>query len=154
MNDLDYLKIAIEQAKISVEKGGFPAGAIVVKDTKIISRGISIGFLLNDPTSHADTASLREACKLLKTSNLSGATLYDSLEPCLMCFSVGNWSGISRIVYGCRKTAEMVDKKYYEGNCNIEDINGLNSRKIDITYLPDFEPNVLSLIKKWEEQFK
>lgn len=149
-NDRDYLKLAVEQAKKSVSEGGFPAGAIVVKDNKIISEGISIGYKLNDPTSHAETSSIRQACSILQTSDLSGATLYASLQPCLMCFSVSNWANISRVVYGCKKTHEMVEKRYYEGSQNINKINDGNTHKIELVYLPDFEKEMLGLISQWE----
>jgi guanine deaminase len=92
--DKKYLERAIELARESVKQGGFPAGALVVKDGVTIAEGISIGNLLNDPTNHAETASIREACKALKTSDLEGATLYESLQCCVMCFSVANWAGI------------------------------------------------------------
>ena len=98
MADKEFLQLALNQAKISVKKGGFPAGAIVVKDRKIISEGIRIGYSLHDPTSHAETAAIRQACRKLRTSDLSGAILYESLECCTMCFSVANWAGISKIV--------------------------------------------------------
>lgn len=107
MNDKKYLKLAVEQAKESVKQGGFPAGAIVVKNGEIISKGVSLGFSLNDPTSHAETASIRDACQKLQTTDLGRATLYAALQPCLMCFSVSNWAGISRIVYGYKKTSEI-----------------------------------------------
>jgi len=149
-NDLYFLKKAIDQAKKSVKLGGFPAGAILVKDGQIIGRGVSLGFKLNDPTSHAETTSIRIACKKLHTTNLSGATLYASLQPCLMCFSVANWSGVSRIVFGCRKTEDMIKKNYYEGSTDIFQVNITNNRQIKIDYLPDFEPDTLKLIKKWE----
>ncbi len=110
MNDKHFLNLAIEKARESLQSGGFPAGALVVKNGEIVSSGISIGAKLNDPTSHAETSSIREACIKLKTTDLSGATLYASLQPCLMCFSVANWSGISRIVFGCKKTTEMIRK--------------------------------------------
>ncbi|QQS43855.1 nucleoside deaminase [Candidatus Roizmanbacteria bacterium] len=151
--DKQYLKLAVEQARKSVDKGGFPAGAIVVKDGKIISEGISIGYLINDPTSHAETASMREACQKLETSDLTGSTLYASLHPCLMCFSVANWSGISRIVYGCRKTEDMVQKRYYEGVTDVSKVNEENTRKIEIVCIPDYELEMLDLIKVWEDKF-
>ena len=154
MNDKDYLKIAVDQLKESVKMGGFPAGAIVVKDGKIISRGISIGLKLNDPTSHAEAASIREACKILKTNDLNSAVLYASLQPCLMCFSVANWAGISKIVYGCKKTNEMIVKGYYEGLNDINEVNGKNSRKIELEYIDDFEPEILELVKNWEDNNK
>lgn len=154
MNDQNYLKLAVEQAKKSVNEGGFPAGAVVVKDDTVISEGISLGFKLNDPTSHAETASIREACRKLETANLGGATLYASLQPCLMCFSVANWSGISRIVFGCRKTEEMVKKNYYEGLTDVNKVNEENNRKIELVFLPDFEQEMLELVKSWEEKQK
>lgn len=152
MEDKQYLKLAVEQAKESVNQGGFPAGAVVVKDNKIISKGVSLGFKLNDPTSHAETSSIREACRKLQTTDLTGATLYASLQPCLMCFSVANWAGITRIMFGCKKTEEMVKKGYYEGITDVYQVNKENSRQIKIEYLPDFEQEMLELVKNWEEK--
>ncbi len=151
MNDKQYLKRAVKQAKKSVDEGGFPAGAIVVKDGKIISEGISVGFLLHDPTSHAETSSIRNACKKLQTTRLEGAILYASLQPCIMCFSVASWAGVSKIVYGCKKTDEMAKKNYYEGNNKVEEINKNNNRKIELAFIPDFEEEMLSLVHNWEE---
>lgn len=153
MNDEDrkYLKRAIELAKESVNQDGFPAGALVVKDGKIISEGISIGNLLNDPTSHAETSSIRQACKKLKTPNLAGATLYESIECCAMCFSVAYWSGISKIVYACRKTPEMVSKFYYEGNINNQKLNNESNRRIELVFIPDFEKESLAAVEDWEK---
>jgi len=139
MDNKQYLKLAVEQAKESVSQGGFPAGAVVVKDDKIISKGVSLGFKLNDPTSHAETSSIREACKTLQTTDLSGAILFASLQPCLMCFSVANWAGISRIVFGCKKTEDMVKKNYYEGMTDLNRVNEQNNRKIGLVFIPDFE---------------
>jgi tRNA(Arg) A34 adenosine deaminase TadA len=153
MNDKDYLKLAIEQAKKSVDEGGFPAGAIIVKDGKVISRGVSLGRKLNDPTEHAETSAIRNACKSLG-SYLDGATLYGSLECCNMCFSVANWAGISRVVCACRKTPEMVGKDYYEGLTDNKSINETNNRKIEIVFIPDFEQECLDLVKKWEDKLK
>lgn len=152
MDDKEYLKLAVEQAKESVKQGGFPAGAVVVKDGKIISKGVSLGFKLNDPTSHAETFSIREACKKLQTTDLTGVTLYASLQPYLMCFSVANWAGITRIVFGCKKTEEMAKKGYYEGITDIYQVNKENNRQIEIEYLPGFEQEMLELVKNWEEK--
>lgn len=154
MTDRDYLEVAVEQAKISVEQDGFPAGAVIVKDGKIISKGISLGFIFHDPTSHAETAAIREACKMLKTSNLDGATLYENLACCIMCFSVANWAGIFKIVSGCRKTEDMVSKGYYEGKTDVKKLNEEFSRKMELVTLLDFEKESLELIKKWEADIR
>lgn len=88
MEDKKFLKIAVEQAKKSAKQGGFPAGAVVVKDGKVIAEGVSLGYILHDPTEHAETSAIKKACKLIGSSDLTGATLYESLECCNMCFSV------------------------------------------------------------------
>ena len=152
MNDKEYLQVAIDQAKKSINQGGFPAGAVIVKNGEIVSRGISIGSALNDPTSHAETASMREACKVLKTDNLEGATLYGNLELCVMCFSVANWVGISRIVFATKKTKDMVEKGYYEGVTDIRDINKENRTHLDIVFVPELEEESLQVVKEWEDK--
>ena len=153
MTDQEYLQLALDQAKKSVQQGGFPAGAVLVKDNHIIAQGVSLGFKLNDPTSHAETVTIRQACQKLKTTDLAGAILYTSLQPCLMCFSVANWANLDKIVYGCKKTNEMVAKNYYEGNNDLETINSKNNHHIKLVYLPTFEAESLQLIKEWEAQF-
>ncbi len=152
MNDEEFLKLAIEQSRKSAEQGGFPAGAVVVKDGKVISEGISIGFSLHDPTSHAETAAVREACKKLGTTDLTGATLYESVECCVMCFSVCNWAGISRITYAAKKTPEMVSKGYYEGHTNNETLNKENTRQMEVVHASEFEKESLTVIEEWEKK--
>lgn len=152
MNDKEFLRIAVDQAIESVKQGGFPAGSIVVKDGEIISKGLSLGGLLNDPTSHAETSAIRQACTILKTTNLNGATLYESLESCNMCFSVANWAGISRIVTGAKKTPEMVRKEFYEGEISTTELNEKNNHKIELLYIPDFESEMQDLISAWENK--
>ncbi len=150
MDDEKFLKIAIEQARKSVKEGGFPAGAIVVMDGKIVSEAISVGFKNNDPSGHAETVAIRKACKNLKTSSLEGAVLYESVECCVMCFSVAYWAGISRIVYAVKKTPEMVSKGYYEGATDNQILNEDNSRQIDLTFVSGLEKESMEVIQEWE----
>ena len=74
--DNKFLLRAIEMAKESINAGGFTAGAIIVKNNEIISEAISIGNVLHDATAHGETTAIREACKKLGTTDLTGATLY------------------------------------------------------------------------------
>src|SRR3989344_2163092 len=154
MNDQgkQFLKLAIEQAKKSVEQGGFPAGAVIVKDGKIVSKAVSIGFIHNDLSGHAETAAIREACKSLKTVNLEDAVMYESIECCVMCFSVAYWAGVSKIVYACKKTPEMVAKHYYEGTTNNLTLNNENNRQIELVLASEFEQESLKVIQDWESQ--
>jgi len=154
MTDKDFLRLAVDQGKKSVEEDGFPAGAVVVKDKKVIAKGISLGWKLQDPTEHAETSAIKKACKKVGSSNLEGAILYESLECCNMCFCVSNWAGISKIVFACRKTPEMVKKFYYEGSTKNNALNESNNKKIETVFIPDFEREVLNTVKDWEEKQK
>lgn len=149
--DLTFLKLAIAQAKKSVTQGGFPAGAIVVKDGEVVSEGVSLGFKIHDPTSHAETAAIREACAKLRTADLTDAVLYESVQSCLMCFSVAYWAGISRIVYAAQKTPEMVKKQYYEGMTDMTRINQENNHQIELVFLADLEKESLEIVNNWEQ---
>ncbi len=146
-----YLRIAVDQARISSEQGGFPAGAVLVKDGSIVAKGLSLGQILHDPTSHAETTAIREARQTLSSTNLEGATLYASMEPCLMCFCGAHWADISRIVFGCKRTDEMISRGYYQGKTEINLVNKENNRAIDLVYLPNFETEVLAIISEWSQ---
>lgn len=150
MDDNKYVLRAIDLAKESVKQGGFPAGAVVVKDDVILGEGISVGNNINDPTAHGETTAIRNACQKIESSNLSGAVLYSNLEPCTMCFSVAYWSGISKIVFAAKKSESSIEKGYYEGKNESEQINNNNNRKIEMVYLSDLENESLSVVKEWE----
>lgn len=149
MSDKEFLIKAIKKAKESVNSGGFPAGAVVAKNGEIIGSGISIGNLLNDPTSHGEMASIRDACGNLKTSDLSGAVLYASMEPCLMCFGASMWSSISKIVFACAK--DKVSENYYGGHYNCQIINQEFVRPLEIIHLTELEEESLNVVNKWEK---
>jgi guanine deaminase len=147
--DRIHLRDAIEQARESARQGGFPAGAVIVKGGKVVGRGISIGSKNNDPTSHGETDSIRKACRYLKTADLGGATLYASLQPCIMCFSAACWAGVSRVVYACRK--EKVSQDYYLGSTVASDVNSKNRKKIELVHVPELEEESLKAVREWEK---
>jgi len=147
-HDKKYLRMAIEKAQESIDKDGFPAGAVVVKDEKVIGAGISIGNVLNDPTSHGEMASIRQACSSLETTDLSGATLYASMQPCLMCFSAAMWSGITRVVFACPMI--KVSKEYYGGIYCTSEINDTFIKPIKLEHCPELEDEALMIVQKWE----
>lgn len=95
---------AIELSKKSVETGGGPFGAVIVKDGVIVAEGSNCVTLNNDPTAHAEVTTIRKACTALNTFDLSGCEIYTSCEPCPMCLSAIYWARIERIYYGCNKT--------------------------------------------------
>jgi guanine deaminase len=145
----DFLLEAIKESEKSVKVGGFPVGAVVVKNNKIISRGISNGKKLKDPTSHAETSAIRKACKKLNTRNLKDCTLYSSCEPCMMCFFASNWSFIPEIIYACSK--EKTPKNYFETSVNIKSIKNKNNLKQKIVHLKLLETQAKLIIDNWEK---
>ncbi|MDH5764555.1 MAG: nucleoside deaminase [Gammaproteobacteria bacterium] len=101
MSDLDttFLKKSIEIATLSVNQGGGPFGAIIVKDDTIISTGNNQVTINNDPTAHAEIIAIRNACQTLASFTLEGCILYSSCEPCPMCMSAIYWSRLDRVVF-------------------------------------------------------
>ena len=95
----NFMLRAIELSINSANNDGGPFGCVIVKNNKIISEGSNKVTLTNDPTAHAEVVSIREACKKLKTFNLTGCDLYSSCEPCPMCLSAIYWSHIDDIFY-------------------------------------------------------
>ncbi len=100
MNDEEYMKLAIDEAKASQAAGGAPIGAIIIKDGKIIARGQSLVWPEKDPSSHGETNCIRNASKILHPNNLAGCTMYSTLESCSMCLGCASWAGLSKIVFG------------------------------------------------------
>lgn len=149
MDDRQFLERAIEKAKQSVAAGGFPAGAIVVKNGQIISEAISVGNKLNDPTSHGEMAAIREACKNLQTSDLSGSVLYASMQPCLMCLGAAMWSAITKIVFACSK--DKVSDEYYGGHYETSAINTELIRPLEIVHFAQLEDASLAIVREWEK---
>ncbi|MEK7073051.1 MAG: nucleoside deaminase [Patescibacteria group bacterium] len=148
MNDKQFLQKAIMKVKESVAQGGFPAGAIVVKKEYIVGEGVSIGNKLNDPTSHGEIVSIREACKDLKTSDLSGSVLYASMQPCLMCLGAAMWSTIPKIVFACPK--ERVSEDYYGGHYQMSTSSAEFIRPIELVHLAELEEESLAVVREWE----
>lgn len=91
---------ALQQAKIAFEEGEVPVGAVVVIENRIIARGHNQVETLNDATAHAEIIALTSAFSQLGSKYLPEATLYVTVEPCLMCTGALYWSKVSRIVWG------------------------------------------------------
>jgi tRNA(adenine34) deaminase len=100
MDDLHYMKQALIQAQQAFDEDEVPVGAVIVMNNKIISRGYNQVEKLNDPTAHAEIIALTSAFNFLGSKYLPEATIYISVEPCLMCAGALYWSKIARIVYG------------------------------------------------------
>ncbi|MES1214714.1 MAG: nucleoside deaminase [Bacteroidota bacterium] len=100
MTDEYFMMQALKEAKKAFDDGEIPIGAIVVVNEKIIARGHNMVEKLNDATAHAEMIALTSASNLLGSKYLPDATLYVTVEPCLMCAGAIFWSKLSKIVYG------------------------------------------------------
>jgi tRNA(adenine34) deaminase len=100
MTDEYYMMMALKEAKKAYEDGEIPVGAIVVLNEKVIAHGQNMVEKLNDPTAHAEMIALTSAFNLIGGKFLPEATLYVTIEPCLMCAGAIYWSRIGKIVYG------------------------------------------------------
>jgi tRNA(adenine34) deaminase len=98
--DIYFMKMAMQQAQAAYQAGEVPVGAILVIDNKIISKAHNQVQLLSDPTAHAEVLAITSACNHLQSKYLPTATLYVTLEPCLMCSGALYWSQIGTIVFG------------------------------------------------------
>ena len=127
---INYMKEAInEAAKNLVTGDGGPFGAVVVKDGKIIGKGHNEVIKNNDPTCHGEMQAIRDACKNLKTYDLSGCELYTSAFPCPMGLSASIWANIKTVYYGnTLQDAEDIGfrdsfiYKFVEGKCSDAEI--------------------------------
>jgi len=97
-----FMARAIELAvkNVTSNRGG-PFGAVVVRDGKIIAEGANSVTATNDPTAHAEVVVIREACRVLKTFELTGSDIYTSCEPCPMCLAAMYWARAARCYFGC-----------------------------------------------------
>jgi tRNA(adenine34) deaminase len=100
MNDEHFMKQALVQAQRAFEEEEVPVGAVIVQNDKIIARGYNQVEKLNDCTAHAEIIALTSAFNYLGSKYLMDATLYVTVEPCVMCAGALYWSKIGRIVYG------------------------------------------------------
>lgn len=100
MTDEYYMKFALREAQKALEADEVPVGAIIVQNERIIARGNNQVERLNDPTAHAEILALTSAFNFLGSKYLPEATIYITIEPCLMCAGALYWSKIARVVYG------------------------------------------------------
>jgi guanine deaminase len=99
-----FMKEAIRLSIKNVEEGnGGPFGAVVVKDGKIIARGVNQVTITNDPTAHAEVVAIRKACAILKTFQLDECEIYTSCEPCPMCLGAIYWARPAKLYYANSK---------------------------------------------------
>lgn len=95
-----FMQLALKEAQQAFEEEEIPIGAIVVQNNKVLARGHNMTEKLNDTTAHAEIIALTSAFNNISSKYLPDATLYVTIEPCVMCAGALYWSKISRVVWG------------------------------------------------------
>lgn len=111
---------AIELSRIGLEYGG-PFGAVVVRGGEIIGEGFNTVVPTKNPVAHAEINAIQDACRFLRTHDLTGCELYSSCEPCPMCWGAIQWANIGRVYFAAdREDATNVgfkDARIEDGPC-------------------------------------
>ena len=102
MTDEAFMRRALELARRAQEEGEVPVGAVVVLNENVLGEGWNRPITASDPTAHAEIQAMRAASSALSNYRLTGATLYVTLEPCVMCAGAMFHARIGRVVFGAR----------------------------------------------------
>jgi tRNA(adenine34) deaminase len=98
--DVAFMRAAIEQARLGEASGEVPIGAVVVVEGVVVARAFNQPISAVDPTAHAEIVALREAARVLGNYRLTEATVYVTIEPCLMCVGALVHARVREVVYG------------------------------------------------------
>lgn len=112
MTDEQYMQLSLAEAQKAYDAEEVPVGAIIVMNNRIIARAHNQVELLNDSTAHSEILALTSAFDFLSSKYLPEATLYVTVEPCLMCCGALYWSKIGKVVFGAKD-----DKNGYRKCC-------------------------------------
>jgi tRNA(adenine34) deaminase len=120
----DFMRAALEQARLGLAAGEVPIGAALVVGDRIVARAFNQPIASCDPTAHAEVLVLREAARELGNYRLTEATVYVTVEPCLMCVGALVQARVREVVYGTAepKTGALVS------TLRALDVPGLNHR--------------------------
>lgn len=112
-NDIYFMRLALEEAKLAFIEGEIPVGAVLVKGGNIIVKTHNCREASKDPTGHAEILALRYGTNENNSWRLTNATLYVTKEPCIMCAGAMVNARLGRLVYGCRdEKGGAVDSLY------------------------------------------
>lgn len=100
MDDLTWMRLALDEARLAAEHGDVPIGAVAVRGGHVIARGRNRREADGDATAHAEMIALREASRVIGHWRLEGVTLYCTLEPCAMCAGAMVLARLPRLVFG------------------------------------------------------
>jgi tRNA(adenine34) deaminase len=95
-----YMRRCLELAEIAALAGDTAVGSVIVCGDEIVGEGVERTRAARDPSAHAEVEAIRQACQHLDTLDLSGCSLYSTVEPCVLCGYAIRRTGIAHVVYG------------------------------------------------------
>jgi tRNA(adenine34) deaminase len=98
--DIEFMRLALEAARGAAWAGEVPVGAVLAQGDTVLAVGANRPIAGHDPTAHAEIEALRAGGRALGSYRLGGATLYVTLEPCVMCASAIVHARVARLVFG------------------------------------------------------
>jgi tRNA(adenine34) deaminase len=119
-----FMRAALDQARLALAAGEVPIGALVVVGERIVAAGFNQPISAVDPTAHAEVVALRGAARALGNYRLTGARLYVTVEPCLMCVGALVHARVAEVIYGAAepKTGALTS------TARAHETSGLNHR--------------------------
>jgi len=137
----DFMKLAVEEAKIGLREGGIPIGSVLVKDGRVIARGHNKRVQENDPILHAEIDCLRQAGRI---GNYVGTTIYSTLMPCYLCAGAIVQFAIMKVIAGESENFSGARKFMEEHGIEVIDLNLDECKKL----MRDF---IQSNLRLWNE---
>ncbi len=129
IKNIDFMKVAIKEAKKAYKIKEIPVGAVIVQNNKIISTGFNKRETNQNVLYHAEIIAINNACKKLKSWRILNSEIYVTLEPCLMCAGAIINAKIEKVIYGVKNNYYDLEcikflKEIYKKN-NIKIISGI-----------------------------
>ena len=115
LNDENYMRLALDEARKAYKRDEVPVGAVIVKGEKIIAKAFNRRQTCRQATHHAEILAIEKACKKIKDFRLSGCEIFVTMEPCPMCMGAILNARIEKLIFGAK-----INK---EGALTAEEIN-------------------------------
>ncbi|MCK5028324.1 MAG: nucleoside deaminase [Bacteroidales bacterium] len=145
----DFMREAIGLSIANIENNGGPFGAVIVKDGKVIAKGVNRVTSNNDPTAHAEVNAIRNAAEVLGTHDLSGCEIYSSCEPCPMCLGAIYWARLDKLYYAnTKQDAKDID---FDDSFIYEELD-LPIEKRKIPTIQILKDEAIQAFNKWQSK--